>query len=45
VGAGDVVIEPRKPAQSKSHDNARDVVRYVFKVLTDRYNLDKDDLA
>lgn len=34
----------RKP-DTESHDGARDVVRYVFKVLTDRYSLDKDDLT
>lgn len=31
--------------KTEHHDGARDVVRYVFKVLTDRYNLDKDDLT
>ncbi|MDZ4214978.1 MAG: hypothetical protein U1C60_09340 [Rhodocyclaceae bacterium] len=34
----------RKP-NTEHHDGARDVAAHIIKVLTDRYNLDKDDLA
>ncbi|MDP2419512.1 MAG: hypothetical protein U1D25_00750 [Hydrogenophaga sp.] len=40
-----VRLERLRSSKTEDHDNARDVDRYVFKVLTDRYNLDKDDLA